>query len=309
MNDQRELTNLLEAVESGREEIDVERITGFLESDRGEVRNTALKVLYHITRDDPDRVAPVADDVIDRLTDPYLVARSMAAMTLVPLARERPDAVEPALPDLIDLLDEDLPVLRFRAAGAIAPLSGSHAEAFVEHVDELVDHLGDAGKSGEYEQLLDVDDPSSIDYRTRQDLVQEIADERAKDQARSKGTREVIANTLVEIARVAPDACAGWIPDLVSVIENGDSTVRGPTIDVVRYVAESDPNAVEPAINVLIERLDDDVNVVRARAIRALGFAEATNAVGPLRSAAESDPDDDVAELAAETARWLADHR
>lgn len=298
---------LLETAKSEPAAVDLDVVDDLLGADGNTVRNVTLKALVAVAAEEPDRVASMSERVIDALDDPFPVASSMAAMVLSVVAMSRPEVVRPAVPALIEMLDDETPLFRFRAVGAIAAVSDSHPEALVEHADELVDVLVGGPKIDPQtdvtvtdSQAGPVNGPSSIRENT-------FARQQQKQQFRSQSARGVTATVLVEVVKVDPSVCARRIADLASLTSDDSVPVRGSILEVIAHVAEDDPDAVQGTTDALLDRLDDDVEFVRMWAIRALAAADATEAIDPLREVTESDPDEDVAELAASTVDSLVD--
>lgn len=308
MTDQRErAADIVKTVGTDPAAVDIDTVESLLQSDDNEVRNNALKALYPLAKEEPDKVRTIADTIVDCLDDDYRVARSNAIMTVKALADSHPDAVESAIPALVNELDENVPLYRFRAAGAVGKLLESNPEAFIDHADELFDVVVDGPRVElNVEDVYDPDDPKPMNQRRFQ-RAKAAAEERNRDWKRSQAVLEIAANTLVEVAKADPDACATRLPELEGVISEGEPAVRGAAIEIVRHVAEHDPESIEPLVGPLLERLDDDEEFVRARAIRALGFGKVNEAIDPLREVEAEDQDETVAELAAETANWLTD--
>lgn len=306
----KNLKQLLETADEDPAAVDIEHVEEFLTAEVGEHRNTALKILVVVAQEEPDRVVPIAGSIIDRLDDDYLVASGMATMAVGVLAKHQPDAVRPAVPDLVEKLDHETPLYRFRAAGAIAPLLEAYPEDFAQYGDEIIDVLVEGPRVSD--TLEEMGQPSDASER---DMYEQYTKLLQEDRMRDEGVREILVNVLVEIAKEEPEIPAQRISDLVRLLEDQSPPVRGGAIEVVRHVAENDLAAAESTIDTLLERLNDEQLFVRARAIRTLGFIEATEAIGPLREMAESPPapgpgadEDDVqviTELAADTADWL----
>ncbi|WP_226482557.1 hypothetical protein [Natrinema amylolyticum] len=295
---------LLETARNDPETVDVDTVVALLDADQGQVRATALQCLRVVATDDPARVAAVSDDVIERLDDEFPVAGSTATAVLASVADERPDAVRPALPLLVDKLDEHPPQTGHRAVRALTPLLEADPSEFVPAADALLDVVVDPPAVWAPESAELRDRPS--DQREAvTNLLASRRDEIAKDRARVKEIREFAAHALVEVTATAPDAIADRLDELPPALSNDPPLARAATIDVVANVAADDPAAATPTVDALIDRLADDAEFVRAHAIRALGFAEATDAVRPLRELAD-EGDDAFHDLAGETADWLA---
>lgn len=297
---------ILETAREDPAKVDVDKVVSLLEAEQGQVRNVALRCLNLVARDDADRVAPVTDEVIEALDDEFPVAGTTATAVLARIAADRPDAVRPALSKLVENLEENPPLRGYRAARALSPLLEHDPAGFVPEADALLDVLVDppevwAPSPAELREL-----PS--DERERiTSLLASRRDAIAKDVSRTEGIREFAAHALVEVAEREPDAIADRLEELPPALTNEPALARAATVDVIASVAKADPAAATPTIDALIERLEDDVEFVRVHAVRALGFAEATEAIEPLRDLAAADVDDDLRALADETATWLAD--
>ncbi|NGM67938.1 hypothetical protein G6M89_02735 [Natronolimnobius sp. AArcel1] len=302
---QRHVTALRAAVQSNPDAIDLEVVESCFDADLASDRTTALQAVSVLATYDLEQALEYTDRVHALLKDDVLAVQSAAAMAAMTLARQRPSSMVSALPTLVELLECDPPLLRFRAAGALAPLTDSHASAFVPHTDRLLELLVDGPTVNDPQELVDAPDLSPAEKTARVSMLTGRGSELSRSRMRSVGTREVIANILVEIARIEPATCAQRLPAIVPALADAEPSVRGGAIEIVRHIAEADPDNAADAIGPLIARLEDDVSFVRARAVRALGYAEATTAIGRLQEFAESEASDDVATLATETADWL----
>ena len=120
-----------------------------------------------------------------------------------------------------------------------------------------------------------------------------------------ESSRLIVARTVAAITEARPGAVADTVLDsgateaLVTLFENQHSRVRAAATGVASQVAERDPAAVEPAIPQLIELLDDEKPVVRGNVIWTLAALDHPEARAGLRTARETDPTDELRELAA----------
>lgn len=269
-------------------------------------RGIALQAVSLLVRESPDRATAFADRVTELLEDDVLAVRAAAALAAMSLAKQRPESVQQAIPSLVDLLDEDPPLLRFRAAGALAPLTDSHPEAFSEHVDRLVRSLRHGPRfETDLQSVAQSSDLTAEQKTQRLSVLKSRTDELERGKIRSAGTREVIVNTLVEIAGIDPEACTPHRSDLVAALSDDDPAVRAGAVEIVRHLADDDPAFAETAVDPLLARLEDEAAFVRARAVRALGYLEAPDAIDPLSELARQESNAELAELAADTADWL----
>ncbi|WP_248518028.1 hypothetical protein [Salinarchaeum laminariae] len=299
--------HLLETVRDDPTSVEVDAIVKLLDHDMGTFRNIGLMALSTIAMEEPDRVVEHSDEVIDHLDDEFPVAQSTALQVLSRLGSEYPEAVRPAIPRLVELLDQMPPLTGYRAGRAIAPLLEHYPEDFVQHVDELLAIASDPPDDGVPTQAdLDEMDP---DIREKvMDQLSSRGDEVEHDVQRVYGIREMTLHTLVEVSDVEPEALVGRLTELRPSFETEPPIVRGAATDVVANVAKHDSSAVEPVVEDLIEIATTDMRAARVHAIQALGFAEAPEAIEPLREVAESDDEavsPEVSDLATETADFI----
>lgn len=298
---------LRDAVQSDPAAIDPETVEHRLAADAAADRALALQAASLLVDEQPDVATTFSDDVEALLDDDVLAVQAAAALAAMSVARERPDEIIPAVPRLVELLDEDPPLLRFRAAGALAPLTDSHPEVFSDHVDRLVRSLLDGPRfDTDLQSVAQSDDLSEEQKERRLSMLRDRTDELERGKVRSEGTREVIVNTLVEAVRVDPESCTPHRQELLTLLSDESSAVRAGAVEVVRQLADVDAETAQETVDPLLDLLDDDAEFIRARAVRALGFLEASEAVEPLSELARTEPNDELATLAEETAEWIA---
>lgn len=299
--------DILETAREDPELVDVDLVLQLLDREEGQARNVALMTLGYVASHDPDMVVEHTDQFIESLEDGFPVAESSAARVLAQIAPEYPEKVEPAVPELVDMLTQIPPLTGYRAGRALAPVLDHAPEAFVSEADELVDVVNDPPEPSlpTAEELEEMPDDQRQKFEDRLDSRQEEARD---DVARCFGIREIAAHSLVEVSDLAPEAVVDRVEDLRPAIDTEPPVVQAATLDVIANVADYDPEAVEPLLDDVIERAEEDLPSVRAHAIKALGFAAAPEAVDSLREIAdEDDPriDEDLRELAAETADYI----
>jgi len=307
MGNTREEASLEKAVQSSVIEIDPDEVLRRLESDAATDRALALQGVFRLVTEDPEQAERFTDPVIELLDDDVFAVKMSAALAAMPIVKSRPGEMLPAVSTLVEFLDSDPPLLRFRAAGVLAPLTASHPQAFADHTGLLVETLLHGPTFDTDLQSVAQSDALTSEQKEQQlSLLRNRKDELERSKVRSEGTREVIINILVETARTEPDSCEPHHSDLVSALSDDSVAVRAGAVEVVRHVAAAHPETVGSVAEPLIDRLNDDAEHVRARAVRALGLLEVTEASDPLSTLAESESSDELADLASETAEWLA---
>lgn len=298
---------ILETARNDPELVDVEKVLSLLDMEEGQARNEALMALAHVADHDPDLVVEHTDRFIEALDDGFPVAESSAAQVLSRISPEYPDRVVPAIPRLVEMLDDVPPLTGFRAGRTLVPLLAHAPEEFLPKTEKLVEVLTNPPDPGIPSQE-ELEQMPNEQRKQVEERLEERQDEARKDIARTFGIREFTANALVEITEREPERVAPHVDEMAEWVDDGPTIVRAATIDAIANVAQHDQSAAEPAIDRLIHVAQTDANSVRAHAIQALGYAGATEAVEPLREVAASDDeelDDDLRDLATETADFL----
>lgn len=300
----RQAQSLLETAREDPDEVDVDDALAFLDAPSGSTRAVAMKVVGSLAQHDPDRVLDRVDRVVETLEDGFPPAESEAAHVLSVVSQDYPDAVEPALPELIHMLDQVPPLTGYRAARGLAQLLYHDPEEFVPHADYLLDVLTEPPEvyAPSPEELAEM--PPEERDRLK-NILESRRDQIVRDTQRAYGIRELAANALVEVAEIDSGAVVDRLDELPPVLDEEPGVVRAATIDVIAAVAQDDPDAVAPTIDALIGVVEADDDSVRAHAIRALGYANATGAVDALRDLADEPVDPELQALAADTAEFL----
>jgi HEAT repeat protein len=109
----------------------------------------------------------------------------------------------------------------------------------------------------------------------------------------------------VAVTEERPESALDAVEAFATLLDDVDPGVAGPAVDALGELAAEDPAAVEPVSERLRACLEHDRSSVRARAIGAVGRLGDSRAVPTLRAIADGDEDEDVREIAAETADFL----
>lgn len=250
------------------------------------------------------------------------------------LAAEDISHIDPFLAELLALLSVDNAATTQRAGGLLFARAKDDPTLFTDHVGAVVDLF--SFETGGHRNLganilakVVLEEPGAIaphfdevvaategtDVMVHTELPDELVHEAEGMKAYNTKDREETAlrfdarnklvNVLVAVVEEEPAAVADDVPDVAALLDHDDEVVVSNAIDALAAYAEHDPALVEDHVDALIACLDHEDEQIRARTIRALGFAEATGAVDALRTVAEDDEDEDVSEMAAETADFL----
>ncbi|RQG94238.1 HEAT repeat domain-containing protein [Natrarchaeobius chitinivorans] len=301
MSDLRKRANeFLEQAGTKPGNVDVTAVEPLLDADDGYVRHTALRTLALVASENPDQVLPVVETVRSRVDDSYAVASSTAMVILSFVGETNPAEVRPVVPEIVDRLDNPSPGYRFRAASALVPLADPSPEVVVDYADDLADLLVDTPV------VSSIRNDALEEENLNPGRIKTMEKARSRDRGRSIAYREILAHLLVCVADADPAAIVDRLDDVAEELPESKQPVRQALVEVFRHVAESNDVDVSVPIDPLQDLLEDDDPTVQARAVRTLGFAEATETIPALRALAERDGNETVSELARETADWLA---
>ena len=283
------------------EDIDYDRVRSALSDEDNLTRDRAAAVCLAVAEDDVEAVLPLLPALTDRLEDDNVnvLLKTLAALNVV--AEAHPDSVADGVGGVCALLNHDLPRIQL-SAGRLAQLVGvEHPEWFAPHAETLLAMLSAA-----------VVDPTSGAERMggfvgNWELREQLADIRRGEELQQYSVRAIAGNLLVEVAARDPDALVPFVPTITDLLDAADPNVVACAAELLANVATDDPDAIADAVPELIECLDSQSTAVQARTIRALGFAEATEAIDPLRSlAADESADENVRDIASGTVEWIS---
>lgn len=281
--------------------VPVDVLRSGLESPELRVRKHAAMVAASVAADDPDGAAAVVPTLVERLEDDSKVVVTKSTIALSVVAEERPAALEDAVSPLVDLLVDDLPLVRVFAARALGHVSVEHPE-FLLGTEETLR----AALSMDVEETIDSE--RLQEEAATQKNFESLNSVNVEGQKRQVVAKSVAANLLAEVADLEPERLRGELAPFVEALDDDLPTVVMASLDVVGQVARIDPEAareaVEPVCDVLTRRNEQLV----ATAVTALGYIGDTRAVDPLEELADDeDREEDLRELAAETARFIED--
>lgn len=280
-------------------DLSVATVTRALESDDPLVRQHATDVSVQAAVDDPAAMGPFVDVLVDALDDESVVVVQKAAAALVPLAEAVPAEFGTAGDELVALYQHDVSTARAYGAKLLGTLAVERPAVLVDHVDALLDALD--APTGDLDAVSTAVDSAPVDDEVRAAMSQHDDAELKREQA----SRETVANAVVAVAETHPEAVATHLGRIADATADAPTIVAAAFVDVIATVAEADPDAARDTKAVLLDHLDHEHPMLRARAVRALGFLGDDDAVDHLRDVAAEDDDEDVRSLATETADFL----
>lgn len=279
------------------ESVDSAAVLAALEADRTTVRQRGARVCVTLASEDIDAVRPFTDALGRALRDddPGVVQHAAAALT--ELATADPEAVGGVRPYAATLADSPLGGVRIAGAQLLAAVAQQRPALLTTVVGELLDRLASPPARDDVDSVADC-----VDDRATQRTIQQ---HEQGERQRGRVARQVVANVAVAVAEADPDAVAGHADTVATITTDDDPVVRGAALDILAAVGQKSPDAVDPVAAAVVACLDADERVLRARAVKTLGHLNDERHVDVLREAAETDPDEAVADLADETAAFL----
>lgn len=280
------------------EDLDEAEVRATLSSSNPLVRQRGVEVCETLAETDVDAVRPFLDEVASLATDGNAAIALRAIAVLDATADAEPAALDGRLADLVGATASDIVDVQLTSATVFGKLVVERPDLVAPHVRELIEAVRVTEPDS---QICDpgdvVDDPV-----TRRTIREHEEGERRR---RISGRRTLI-NVVVAVTEEEPRSAFDVVDELVTLLDDVDPGVCGSAVDALGELAVANPDAVAPVADRLIECLDHDRTVVRARAVRALGHLGDDAAVPKLRTVAETDDDETVRELAEETAEFLA---
>ncbi|WP_436923411.1 HEAT repeat domain-containing protein [Halosimplex amylolyticum] len=283
-------------------DVDDDEVRAALESTDPVVRQRGTRVCSVLAARDADAVLPLAEDIVARLADDSLAVARHAGTALVSLSEAHPESLRGDLEPVVGFAESDLGGVRMVGARILGNVVVDHPGAVAPYVDRLVTAVADS--EGTFTQS-DLEEHVEAAQAADESAVENVAQANKEEAQKRVVSRAALANVVVAVAEDDPDAVADLVDELAPLLADPDPNVVGAALDTFGALAEGDPGSVDPAVDAIADCLDRDDGMLRARAIRTLGFAGATETVDRLRDLAESDEDEDVRDLAAETADYL----
>lgn len=280
-------------------DVPVDVLRSGLESDDEKVRRHAARVAASLSEDELETVVEVVPQVTDCLGSESRVIASKSAIALSIVAEERPAELEDAVAPLVDLLVDDLALLRVYASRALAHVSLEHPEFLLGTEETLVAALGLEPEVPMDREKLREETPTAENFES-------LDRYNVEEERRQIAARSVAANLLVEVADLEPERLVPYAQYVVEALDSKRPTVVLASLDVLGQVARIDADAASPAVEPVSEYLEASDDQLAATAVTTLGYIGDGRSVEPLRElAVDDDRDQDVRELAEETATFI----
>lgn len=279
------------------ETLDRDEVRAALASSQVHVRQRGARACERLVETDVEAVRPLVGELGQALTAENPGVVQSAASALHEIAEKDLTAVEGVVEQAAALADADLAGMQLAGAQVLAVVARERPEYCTSVVGGLVDSLGKPLPVTKADSLAE----SIDDWETRQTIRQHEQEERRH----ATLARQLFANVVVAVAEAAPAAVTDHVESVAELIDHDDPVVRGAALDILGAVGRESPSTVVPFTASIVACLDADASVLRSRAIRTLGYIGAEDAVEALETTAETDPHDEVAAFAEETAQFL----
>lgn len=286
--------DLVERVESAPESITAEEIERFLTHDEKNVQKRAADVCMALARNDPETVEPVGPILIEMAGDDFHATKNSALGALGVLAEDSSEVVRDGFERYAEGLTDPLPVTRLLASKPFALVTADHPELAAEHLPAIL-------------QAVDFDPPVvPTPEETEIDIDREPVRSKLTDEQKAHNTaRELAAAALVDVAAADPEAIETSGDRIFSLVEDSNDIVAGAAIDAIAELATAEYDVPAEVVDSIEETLDGGSKELRARAIKALGHLGAVESVDAIQAVARDTDDEDLAEFAEDTVRWL----
>ncbi|MFB6194562.1 MAG: HEAT repeat domain-containing protein [Haloplanus sp.] len=293
-----EFARLADRVASAPDDVSVGALVAALQRDPPDDPDRAKEAFTSLAAADPAAVSAAVDALAPLVTDD--ACGPAAGVALSALANEYPGRAKGAAQPLCDLAKaEDKVYARKYAFHGLESLAAEHPSALDPAVVPVLrsnlsgDTFERKGPALAVTAELARQDPAIVaslspllveqvtiekEFGTEQEYFEELPDQLRsqlqEDEVRWMRLRMIAALTLVEVARVDPDAVVEAALTLVDRLdEESNLTVREATYDLVWLVGQERPGAVSAAIEPFAERLRAEADPeIRGKVARALGM-------------------------------------
>lgn len=296
-----------------------------LEDESVRVRNNAIQTLGYVAGEAPRTVAAAIPELRPWFDADLLPNRLYAVEIAYQVARESPDEVVPLLPELGALLVDrreagaatpgtasrehrsqhrilqrageargQRETIRSRAALALLEVAKARPGAVTDVVPRFVDVLENEDTLV-IEEVLDalvlLAEDSPAELRDAVPALVGVLEGPADDDLKATALLALGFVADLDEAAVA-DAVEPALPAVRELLDADDPRTRGAAMDLLMYVAERYPDAIDA--RTLVDRLDDEHAVVRGSAARVLGIVGDDDARPHLEALTEESDDRSV---------------
>jgi len=262
---------------------------------------TVLRCLRHIASNDSEAVAELYEPVVSRIDVENDDVTRAATGCCVELVQYDPELLLGDVPVFGSLLHSDDETVRRNSVYVLTCVAEEYPEEVLPAVQDVIGTLEKGDPDGSKSSLIGkvsrhYPDATVDAVPTLRELLHEDTD--LKTTANAVGT-------LADIAAEYPEVIVehGCVEAASELLEHDDETVRYNACGLLEEVSKGKPEAIQPVVPKLLERLEDDHEGVRVKTIYVLGETCERRALEHLKNIEEEDPSDRVREIA-EKAVW-----
>ncbi|GAB3025035.1 HEAT repeat domain-containing protein [Natronobiforma cellulositropha] len=284
----------------------VQRLDEIVQGDDSRLGFRTVDVLFERSKQEPEAVVPIASSMID-----FLVIRDWLAED----ASDETPGSELREEDGVEIVEHSSPrgkqlhaARRFKADTLLSTVAEREPAALVPKIDEFV---ATAGRD-DYDDLRSrILETATLVAETHAEEC-EAAIEPAADVVATTENAKIRTKATYLLAMVAEahletvaETVEPHLETLFEMLESVYSDEQNAAISLLSYVAEVRPEEVDAARDQIVTLLDHHIEGVRGSAIWTLEYIGDESVVADLDAVAESDPNEDIRDLAAEASASL----
>lgn len=314
-------------------DVPVESVVEALDHADQSVRKQAVTVLYTLSKDQPERVQEAITPLASYLESDHIQLRSKAALTMGNVAESHPEAVTPHIESLVELLDAEAATVRRSAVRTLRSVASEKPAKIAPSIDQLCQLLDTESIRLDILDIIEQvvsEDPESVDlpielmldilgeeYEIYSDVSYDpdmmaqqkatptqqvegvqslVSDEEARSENERVREKAALAISLLTVddPESMVESLEPHIPQLIERLDDRNRTIQGLVAGILAYVAELNPEAVQPAEDQLIELLEKPIEI-SGNAAWALGFIGSENTLAALEQlAGDEDVNEDL---------------
>lgn len=256
-----------------------------LDRDESSCIAATVRLLAAIATDHPHALVPLSDELLDAANDTTTGnVHSDIADCVHAIATVVPRSFTDDIPALLDIVDDAPPATIQTILETLTLIADEHPDALTPHLSDIGALLPSLSMSNTRQALVCIAILTIHDYEQGRfyfkDFLQGI-DPRAEGHT-------VIAEAVTKLSHQYSDLAAPYLPYLLALVEASVAPIQRELLRIVINQANTNPELIEPAIDLIIQLLDSSDAIVRKNAILVLGTLETPAAVEPLRALRET---------------------
>lgn len=284
-----------------------ERIVALLDSELAAVRQRAVAILLLIGRESPTSLSPHVGALVSRLDE----RNDSVADINGEYAPSQSSGLETQERDPLRRIQQDEQIRINAIRQGVAVLLGTISEAdpavFEGHVDTIRRYLNDEDKVVRKSAIEIIGFTAMAGIIPSRSPVEGLCDRLDDDpfeivRGRSAWTLAILAGRIESVRSTAATPLAGNL----ELLESDDVEVRIGAAALMAAVVDSSPEVADEARSEVVVLLEDESPVVRQHGVYILNALDNDRSSRLLERVRDEDPNEDVAEFAAEV--LAADH-